>query len=106
MNLTDEIEKEFEEKFRDDGTTSKVQMKLHFKAFLRQSIERAYDEGYAARGGVESEQKQRMYDAGVSVGRTQALEEANDCCCKEKWKFGVVHRKDKPCYWPPQLTQQ
>ena len=28
-------------------------------------------------------------------------EELNDCSCKEKWTFGVVHRKDKPCYWPP-----
>ena len=28
-------------------------------------------------------------------------EEFNDCSCKEKWTFGVVHRKDEPCYWPP-----
>lgn len=28
-------------------------------------------------------------------------EEMNDCTCKEKWTFGVVHRKDNPCYWPP-----
>jgi len=27
-------------------------------------------------------------------------EELNDCSCKEKWTFGVVHQKDKPCYWP------
>ena|SRR3990167_4663211 len=25
----------------------------------------------------------------------------NDCSCKEKWTFGVVHLKDKPCYLPP-----
>ena len=27
--------------------------------------------------------------------------ELNDCACKEKWTFGVVHRKDNPCYYPP-----
>ena len=26
--------------------------------------------------------------------------ELNDCSCKEKWTFEVVHRKDEPCYWP------
>ena len=25
----------------------------------------------------------------------------NDCSCKEKWTFGVVHLKGKPCYLPP-----
>jgi len=29
-------------------------------------------------------------------------EKMNDCTCKEKWTFGVVHRKDKPCYLAPQ----
>lgn len=27
-------------------------------------------------------------------------ESMNDCACKEKWTFGVVHLKDQPCYWP------
>ena len=28
----------------------------------------------------------------------------NNCACKEKWTFGVVHCKDMPCYWPPRLA--
>ncbi len=28
---------------------------------------------------------------------------ANDCTCQEKWTFGVVHRKDAPCYIPDRL---
>lgn len=25
----------------------------------------------------------------------------NNCSCKEKWTFGVVHREHKPCYLAP-----
>lgn len=32
--------------------------------------------------------------------RIAAREEGNNCSCREKWTFGVVHRKDEPCYWP------
>lgn len=34
-------------------------------------------------------------------GYERAKEELNDCSCKEKWTFNVVHRKDKPCYVAP-----
>lgn len=34
--------------------------------------------------------------------RADERRKLNDCTCKEKWTFGVVHRKDGPCYWPPQ----
>lgn len=30
----------------------------------------------------------------------------NDCTCKEKWTFGVVHLKDSPCYWPPNRIKE
>ena len=35
-----------------------------------------------------------------SQARKDTIKEMNDCTCKEKWTLGVVHRKDKPCYWP------
>jgi uncharacterized protein YqgV (UPF0045/DUF77 family) len=37
-------------------------------------------------------------------GYKQGQDSMNDCSCKEKWTFGVVHRKDKPCYWPERAT--
>lgn len=36
---------------------------------------------------------------------TRVREELNDCVCKEKWTFNVVHRKDKPCYIPFQENE-
>jgi hypothetical protein len=36
----------------------------------------------------------------LEKARQEGREEMNDCTCKEKWTFGVVHRKDAPCYWP------
>lgn len=39
--------------------------------FLRTAFTELYDEGYAARGGVESEQKQRMFEAGQSVSTAE-----------------------------------
>lgn len=37
-----------------------------------------YDEGYAFRGGVESEQKQRMFEAGKLAGRKEAIAEMKE----------------------------
>lgn len=39
---------------------------------------KGYDEGYAARGGVESEQKQRMLEAGKGLGRKEAIAEVKE----------------------------
>lgn len=48
------------------------------KSFIRKQIDLAFDEGYAARGGVESEQKQRMLEAGKGVGRKEAIDAVKD----------------------------
>lgn len=45
-----------------------------------------------------------LYSEAVFLARKAVATERerwNDCACQEKWTFGVVHRKDNPCYWPP-----
>lgn len=63
---------------------------------------------YANKSGRDSEYRawlrQRVTNSLNHVGSLAFEEgraEMNDCVCKEKWTFGVVHRKDIPCYLPP-----
>ena len=69
-------------KIADVAALNKGQLSSSFletcESKLMKAIEQAYDEGYAVRGGVESEQKQRMYDAGVTVGKKQREEELKE----------------------------
>jgi hypothetical protein len=46
------------------------------------------------------EEFQRVLRENITAYAEAIREEMNNCTCKEKWTFGVVHRKDTPCYWP------
>lgn len=59
-----------------EETLKEVMGALHI--LIKGTVEKAYEEGYVARGGVESEQKQRMFDAGKMVGRSDATKEIRD----------------------------
>jgi len=36
----------------------------------------------------------------VVLGTPQELIDEIKCSCGEPWTLGVIHQKDKPCYWP------
>lgn len=77
MTHIDKIEADFDEKFRDDGTTSKVALKLHFKAFLRQALH-SHGEQVREEGVNKMLADPRFYSDNRSyqMGRKEALKEA------------------------------
>jgi hypothetical protein len=48
--------------------------------------------------GVANDKRQKF----VVLGTPQELIDETEikCSCGEPWTLGVVHQKDKPCYWP------
>jgi hypothetical protein len=69
--ITKKLE-EFEESFSIVDSDPDEANRL--KSFLRTALLEVQEEAWAQRGGFESAQKQRMYDAGVGVGFQQALD--------------------------------
>lgn len=73
-------EEDFDEIF---GTFPEMAPKSGVKVFIRKQIDLAFDKGYAKCGGVESEQKQRMFEAGKGIGRKEAIAEIRGKIIKE-----------------------
>lgn len=73
-----EREKEFFERFGANKiwvtpSRDNVETILEIHSFLRRALRESYEQGYAARGGVESAQKQRMFEAGKELGRKELI---------------------------------
>ncbi len=54
-------------------------------------------------GEVFTEQKAQELKEYLEAKDEEIRKLTINCSCKEPWTLGVVHRKDKPCYWPGAL---
>ena len=77
--LTEEILAEFRDEFPGLGTFEHNRVVL--EAFLIDTIKKVLD-------------------------RVERDRIPNDCSCKERWTYGVVHCKNVPCYWPPRIIPE
>ena len=70
----------------------------------KQKILAEYDKTFGRFGKDEKfiEHRDFLFDS-LTTLEEEVRWEMNDCTCKEKWTFGVVHRKDLPCYLAPRL---
>lgn len=89
-------EKEFEASFGivdyDLETTARLMN------FIRRTIAAATEETKSETYTRLQTAFQNGFEAGRAAERQRILKQ---CVCGESWTLGVVHRTDKPCYWPP-----
>lgn len=86
--------KEFDQSFIGDlgsdseyfHKTSVAEIRTFITTLIQKEREKAKEEGYVARGGAESEQKQRMFDAGIGIGRKDALQSVREVVTGMKLK--------------------
>lgn len=72
-------EEEFDKRFASEIDSGEyIKYAPAIKSFIRKQIDLAYDAGHAKRGGVESAQKQRMFEAGKGIGRREAIAEMRE----------------------------
>lgn len=84
-NWEDKLMDQFAVTFeRAQDNTVVDRLESFISQLLTTEREKAYDEGYVARGGAESERKQQMYDGGISVGKAQAYAKVREVVEKQK----------------------
>lgn len=113
MNLTlGKLLKEFDRNFPCPHHAATCDGDCHKdeRAFIAEAFEAGEEDGIrnvlcirclAHRGSPQLNKTEDPGECGQCAFEAGQKMPLNMCVCEEPWTIGVVHRKDGPCFWPP-----